>query len=70
MCCNEVKYVILKKLILIVILFFDKNYSGSKLIWFRAAVLNLGYAYPWGYVSSLQGVRQISNQHKISQLWP
>ena len=26
---------------------------------FTAAVLNLGYAYPWGYAKSWQGVRKI-----------
>ena len=25
---------------------------------YRAGVFNLGYAYPWGYVGSFQGVRE------------
>ena len=32
----------------------------------KPAILNLGYAYPWGYAKSLQGVRQILNLLKIS----
>jgi hypothetical protein len=35
---------------------------------FKTAILNLGYAYPWGYASSLQGVRQILTEIKISKI--
>jgi hypothetical protein len=31
-----------------------------------AAIPNLGYPYPWGYASNLQGVRGILNHSKIS----
>ena len=30
----------------------------NMLIVSRAGVFNLGYAYPWGYVGSFQGVRE------------
>jgi len=39
------------------------NVGYKKLL--RAAILNLGYAYPWGYARSWQGVRQTLNLLKI-----
>ncbi len=33
--------------------------SGTRLMFLRSAVLNLGYAYSWGYASSSQGIRKM-----------
>jgi hypothetical protein len=33
---------------------------------FKAAILNLGYEYPQGYASTLQGVHEIQNLLKMS----
>ncbi len=36
---------------------------------FIAAVLNLGYAYPWGYVRKSQGVRQTLKMTQNKYIW-
>ncbi len=43
---------------IVVILFKEKRRKKAGNPWLRTAVLNLGYAYPWGYAINSQGVRK------------